>query len=133
MYAGTQALKHLMHTENLSSISDYHPILHPAHLYYTPWLQLQCCIVQGHTPKHGVKLPHVAALHGLVEILEHTQTQLHDNIDIRDGIDRTPLFYATFGSQLHAVEWLLSNGADPNAQDVNGQIPLHTAVHFYGA
>ncbi|KAI4670627.1 uncharacterized protein J4E79_000913 [Alternaria viburni] len=81
-----------------------------------------------HEPKDGVKLAHVAALLGLLEVLETDHCQLEIDVDIRDGDQRTPLFYAALASQADVVQWLLDHGADANAQDVIRQTPLHIAA-----
>jgi len=51
---------------------------------------------------------------------------LEKGIDIRDKEQRTPLINASFYGNEALLEWLLENGADIDAQDVNG----FTALHF---
>jgi len=128
VYATQNAFKHMSQSESFHPIKDHHPLLDPAYQYHAPWLRLQCRARSGHEPKAGVKPAHVAALFGLLEVLETDHCQLKADVDIRDGDQRTSLFYAALGSETGVVEWLLDHGADPKAQDVTGQTPLHIAA-----
>ncbi len=50
------------------------------------------------------------------------------NIDERDQINWTPLFWAASGGQSDIVEFLTGNGADVNARGELGTTPLHQAA-----
>ncbi len=45
-------------------------------------------------------------------------------MDVRDNYDDTPLHHACGHGRPHAVRFLLDAGADPNAKDKGGRIPL---------
>jgi ankyrin repeat protein len=49
------------------------------------------------------------------------------NINQRDGVGRTPLFYT---SDVGIAAYLLDRGADINARDGNGETPLHWAAQW---
>lgn len=49
-------------------------------------------------------------------------------IDARDAVGRTALMLATLHGRTQAVELLLAAGADPNAADANGTVPLQVAL-----
>ena len=55
-----------------------------------------------------------------------------DNINCRDsqGRNSTPLHLAAGYNNLEVAEYLLENGADVNAQDKGGLIPLHNASSY---
>ena len=55
-----------------------------------------------------------------------------DNINCRDsqGRNSTPLHLAAGYNNLEVAEFLLENGADVNAQDKGGLIPLHNASSY---
>lgn len=50
-------------------------------------------------------------------------------IDERDGLCWTSLHHAAMRGDADATAWLLSRGADANATDSTGSVPLHCAAH----
>ena len=58
--------------------------------------------------------------------LEKVQSLLSSvEIDIPDGMSRTPLMYAAAEDKSDILTWLIESGADINAQDRNGWCALH--------
>jgi ankyrin repeat protein len=51
------------------------------------------------------------------------------DIDEKNKLGLNALHMATFASNVTAVRFLLSNGANPNVADENGLTPLHVAAH----
>ncbi|XP_043469318.1 putative ankyrin repeat protein RF_0381 [Leptopilina heterotoma] len=49
------------------------------------------------------------------------------NVDIKDGRERTPLFYAVLFKQVEIAEMLLKAGADVNAKDGKNMMPINYA------
>jgi len=49
------------------------------------------------------------------------------DVNKRDAIHRTPVFYASEGGWVEIAELLIKYGADVNSQDGTGWAPLHTA------
>jgi hypothetical protein len=47
-----------------------------------------------------------------------------------DQFRRTPLWWAAKNGQLHEVERLLAQGANPNTPDIDGEAPLHAAARW---
>ena len=52
------------------------------------------------------------------------------DINIRDRLLRTPLFYAAEKSNMPVLKFLLENGADPNAMDRNNSPLVYWAINF---
>ena len=52
------------------------------------------------------------------------------DLNIRDRLLRTPLFYAAEKSNTECLQLLLENGADPNSSDRNDSPLLYWAINF---
>ncbi len=65
----------------------------------------------------------------MAEMKVKNLSNLKDKIQAEDDYKRTPLHCALeFEAEFSVVEYLLKNGANPNAQDDNGDTPLHYAA-----
>ncbi len=93
-------------------------------------------VVVGILNRTGPERIHLAALTGDIETI---QCELDRGIPVDHPVttgdlaihDTTPLFWATFGSQVEAVELLLEHGADTDLQDSVTNQPIHYAVRLY--
>lgn len=54
------------------------------------------------------------------------------NLEIKDSVGRTPLFWAIENGHLDCFEFLLQKGANPNAQDADGVTCLNLAKSSSG-
>jgi len=61
------------------------------------------------------------------EVYTFTQDFVFD-VNIRSGLNATPLHFAVINRQLKNVELLIKYKADVNAIDKEGRSPLHIAV-----
>ncbi|MCK5057311.1 MAG: ankyrin repeat domain-containing protein [Candidatus Aminicenantes bacterium] len=52
-----------------------------------------------------------------------------DQVNARDNLGRTPLYWAARAEHIEVCEYLLSHGADINAANPDGWTPLHTSVY----
>jgi ankyrin repeat protein len=75
---------------------------------------------------------HLAAAYGNVETLRfYLGRQLLENIDCLDSDGLTPLIHAAWTGQVHQVDYLCRNGANPDFQCPNHGINHgRTALHF---
>ena len=66
---------------------------------------------------------HVAALTGDFKTLQELLTKLHLPIDCRDKENSTALLLSCARGHYSCAEYLLANGADPNARRITGASP----------
>jgi ankyrin repeat protein len=86
----------------------------------------------GSGNRSGLSALHLAASHGNVETLRfYLDRQLLGNIDCLDSDGLTPLIHAAWTGQMHQVDYLCRNGANPDFQCPNhGPNHGRTALHF---
>ena len=71
---------------------------------------------------------HVAALTGNLSTLQELVTKARLPIDCRDKENSTALLLSCARGHYSCAEYLLSNGADPNARRITGASPLYFAT-----
>lgn len=71
---------------------------------------------------------HSACYAGILETVKLILNNRLVDINHRDYLGRTPLMMATLFCQYKIVEFLLSRGADPNIQSINGSLPIEEAI-----
>ena len=69
---------------------------------------------------------HIAAARGNLTLLQ--ELPLETNINEKDSLEKTALFWATENGHERVVEYLLTHGAEVNAADKNGLTPLLIAA-----
>ncbi|CAF1361994.1 unnamed protein product [Adineta steineri] len=74
---------------------------------------------------------HVAALTGNLNILQELVTKAHLPIDCRDRENSTALLLSSARGHYSCAEYLLANGADPNARRITGASPLYFAASYH--
>ena len=74
---------------------------------------------------------HVAALTGNLAVLQELVTKARLPIDCRDKENSTALLLACARGHYSCAEYLLSNGADPNARRLTGASPLYFAASYH--
>jgi ankyrin repeat protein len=74
---------------------------------------------------------HIAALTGNLSILQELFTQAHLPIDCRDKENSTALLLSCARGHYSCAEYLLANGADPNARRITGASPLYFAASYH--
>jgi ankyrin repeat protein len=74
---------------------------------------------------------HVAALTGNLNILQELFTKAHLPIDCRDKENSTALLLSCARGHNSCAEYLLTNGADPNARRLTGASPLYFAALYH--
>jgi len=74
---------------------------------------------------------HIAALTGNLNILQELLTKSHLPIDCHDKENSTALLLSCARGHYSCVEYLLINGADPNARRITGASPLYFAVSYH--
>ncbi|KAI3916712.1 hypothetical protein MKW98_021751 [Papaver atlanticum] len=73
----------------------------------------------------GKRAIHHDAFGGRVNVLKYLIEDMKDEIDVKDGSGKTPLFHAAIERRLDAVEYLLEMGANPEIPDDSNRSPLH--------
>lgn len=68
-----------------------------------------------------------AALNGNIKVIRQI-LERGECVDVRDGLGRTPLFYAVQKPQEEAALLLIDMGAEVNMQDDQGKTPMHVAI-----
>lgn len=76
----------------------------------------------------GATVAHFAAESGKREILDLLGAQPGFNVDVKDYIGRTPLFYAARTGKFDTLRWLQDHGADVAARDHYGATATFIAV-----
>ena len=79
--------------------------------------------------KRHTSLLHIVSEKNNLDLLKRLMNYKPD-INIRDRLLRTPLFYAAEKSNVEICRYLLENGADPNAMDRNNSPLLYWAINF---
>jgi ankyrin repeat protein len=74
---------------------------------------------------------HVAALTGNLNTLQELLTKSHLPIDCRDKENSTALLLSCARGHYSCAEYLLKNGADPNARRITGASPLYFATLYH--
>jgi len=74
---------------------------------------------------------HVAALTGNLNTLQELVTKARLPIDCRDKENSTALLLSCARGHYSCAEYLLSNGADPNARRITGASPLYFAASYH--
>ena len=73
--------------------------------------------------KFGAIPLHYACLSGFLPVVKYFIEITKCNIEDRNSEDQTPLHFAKMGKNNEVIEYLLSKGANENAQDIHGKIP----------
>lgn len=74
---------------------------------------------------------HVAALTGNLDVLQELVTKARIPIDCRDKENSTALLLTCARGHYSCAEYLLANGADPNARRITGASPLYFAASYH--
>ncbi len=75
----------------------------------------------------GQTIAYFAALFGHLDILRYVYEEEGMPLDIRDELKQTPLLAAVVKGHLSVIAYLVKQGADIYAEDVNGRTPLSLA------
>lgn len=78
---------------------------------------------------NGRTLAHFAALGGCQKNLELAIRLCPAAVKSRDNAGKTPLFFSAMLGDIPAIELLLNNEAEVNAEAEGGSTPLHEAVY----
>jgi ankyrin repeat protein len=74
---------------------------------------------------------HVAALTGNLSTIQELVTKARIPIDCRDKENSTALLLSCARGHYSCAEFLLTNGADPNARRITGASPLYFAASYH--
>lgn len=74
---------------------------------------------------------HVAALTGNLSTLQELVNKARIPVDCRDKENSTALLLASARGHYSCAEFLLTNGADPNARRITGASPLYFAASYH--
>jgi ankyrin repeat protein len=74
---------------------------------------------------------HVAALTGNLNTIQELVTKARIPIDCRDKENSTALLLSCARGHYSCAEFLLTNGADPNARRITGASPLYFAASYH--
>jgi palmitoyltransferase len=77
----------------------------------------------------GYSLLHVAAQNGHAFTIAQLNRKGLLDVDCRDNAGRTPLHWASYRGYESVVRWLLSHGADPDAEDDEKCCAIHWAAN----
>lgn len=76
---------------------------------------------------HGTSILHLAALHGNLDIMEYLVNEKGISIEVKNSKNATPLHYCDYSE---CASFLISKGANINAQDKDGSTPLYYAAKY---
>ncbi|OJJ78555.1 uncharacterized protein ASPGLDRAFT_182453 [Aspergillus glaucus CBS 516.65] len=109
---------------NMSHVYDLLDTFFAEKHRYNVWLDIAwpTSTIEGVTPFH------VAARTGLAQYIAHLLQTGDVGIEARDCNHNTPLYWAATHGHTEAVQVLLDNGADPDAEQNQGLRPLHQAA-----
>jgi ankyrin repeat protein len=125
-YALTVSMRHLLR-ESSERVDLSHDLFDEKNALHQPWLRAQCFAISSLWVFGNTTLIHVAALLGHLDLMQHFIRDPRYEVDLRDEMQRTPLFYAILRERSDVVKDLLRSGADVNARDFVGQQPIHIA------
>lgn len=91
------------------------------------WLLLLSPIPMLSLPDLSRSKMHVAAMMGDLESIKKCLDG-GEKVDVKDGLDRTPLNYAIANNQINTIDLLLRNGANINSKNISNTTPLHQAT-----
>ena len=82
------------------------------------------------TEYNGVTAQHIAAGGGHVKLLEWLQYPVGLCLEEKDNHGRSCLYHAVLTGAISSVEWLLKQGVDVDAVDINGKTALMIAGQY---
>ncbi|CDS42216.2 death associated protein kinase 1 [Echinococcus multilocularis] len=78
--------------------------------------------------KDGNSLTHLAALNGNVPLLRFLMKSSEIEIEARNVLDQTPLFFAILASSVETARFFLEAGASFDVADANGETVVHISA-----
>ncbi|XP_029656427.1 E3 ubiquitin-protein ligase MIB2-like isoform X1 [Octopus sinensis] len=96
--------------------------------YATERILQKCKDIVDIKTEDGFTALHFAVIHGHQEVANTLLTLGEAQVDIRNHFELTPFLLATSGDHIGLIELLLTNGADINAEDKDGNTCLHFAI-----